>query len=79
MISILDEEQFQLITWAKDHTLRLWAIESKMIMVSLSEHFGRGCVAKHSSHLRTNRAYTRIKLSWDAQTQGQSHPWDAQN
>ncbi|PFX34828.1 WD repeat-containing protein 59 [Stylophora pistillata] len=27
-----DEEQFQLITWAKDQTLRMWAMESKWIM-----------------------------------------------
>ncbi|CAH3138838.1 unnamed protein product [Porites lobata] len=27
-----DDEQFQLITWAKDHFLRLWAIEPRMIM-----------------------------------------------
>ncbi|KAL9975896.1 hypothetical protein ACROYT_G013114 [Oculina patagonica] len=27
-----DKEQFQLVTWAKDSTLRLWAIEPRMIM-----------------------------------------------
>lgn len=27
-----DEEQFQLITWGKDQTLRMWAMESKWIM-----------------------------------------------
>jgi len=27
-----DDEQFQLITWGKDHFLRLWAIEPRVIM-----------------------------------------------
>lgn len=35
--SIPDKEQFQLVTWAKDSTLRLWAIEPRMIMVSKLE------------------------------------------
>ena len=34
-----DDEQFQLITWAKDHFLRLWAIEPRMIMVSIENSF----------------------------------------
>lgn len=34
VITIPDEEQFQLVTWAKDSTLRLWAIEPRMLMVS---------------------------------------------
>lgn len=29
----LDEEQFQLITWSKDHSLRFWAIEPRIIRV----------------------------------------------
>ena len=32
-----------------------------------------------SSRLHTNRAYIHLKLLWDVQTQGPSHPWDAQN
>jgi len=39
VITIPDEEQFQLVTWAKDSTLRLWAMEPRMLMVSSREFF----------------------------------------
>ena len=39
LICLSDDEQFQLITWAKDHFLRLWAIEPRMIMVSIKNSF----------------------------------------
>ena len=31
------DEQFQLITWAKDCCLRLWVLEPRMIMVGCGE------------------------------------------
>ena len=32
-----EDEQFQLITWAKDFCLRLWVLEPRMIMVGCGE------------------------------------------
>ena len=38
-VLVTDEEQFQLITWSKDHTLRFWALDPRVVNVSTTSGY----------------------------------------